>query len=361
MNVSVIIPTFNRDKLLQRTLKSIADHLIKQNVELIIVDNNSTDQTKKITENFIKNHKSLNAKYIFEPVPGLLAGRHRGYLEAKGEILSYLDDDVIISKTWLEGVKDAFNNPNVHLATGPSFPFHESSPPSWLDYFWNRKIGLHICPYLSLIWQGDEEKECDPEFVWGLNYSIRKDTVFKAGGFHPDCIPGHLQHFQGDGESGLSQKVSKLGYKCIYHPKISLHHIIAKERLTKDYFKKRFYYEGIVNSYADIRRNRRVLPKTQTINKEKETECFSKKYWQKFRHPRSSIRWFLQQKRYIKRPNMNSTLTEEEKLKYEFHQAYLYGYNFHKEMVNTSPDLLKWVLQEDYFDYQLPHLKGFSN
>ena len=362
MYISIVIPTFNRQTLLSETLHSISQNLTgARDFEVLIIDNHSTDQTKKVSEIFIENNKSLNARYIFEPIPGLLAGRHRGEKEAKGEILAYIDDDVFISKSWLGGIKDAFRDSSVHLASGPSFPYFEKSPPHWLEYFWVRENDYNACPYLSLIWQGEKIKECTPHSIWGLNYCIRKDCLRMAGGFHPDCTPGHLQYFQGDGETGLSTKVFELGFKCIYHPKILLHHIVTEERLTKEYFKKRFYYEGIVNSYSYIRKND-GLPKEHTTSvPHRRNGNTLDRFCQKVMHPRSSIRWFLQQKRFIRKPDCNSALTEEEKIKSEFHQAYLYGYNFHKEMVNSSPDLLKWVLKEDYFDYQLPNLKGFSN
>lgn len=362
MNVSVIIPTLNRVRLLRKTLDSIANINSRGNsFELLIVDNGSTDGSFEYVNSLINDNALKNLRCVREPTPGLLSCRHRGYEEAYGDILAYLDDDVILSNGWLVGVIDAFKDNSVHLAGGPSFPYYEKSQPKWLEYFWTRESSFHCCPWLSLIWQGDKILDCDPGLIWGLNFCIRRKTMKEVGGFNPDCIPGHLQHFQGDGESGLARKLKHHGYLSIYHPGIMLHHVITGERMTHEYFKKRFYYEGIVNSYADIRINKGVLSKTQTIHKEKETESFTKKYWQKFRHPRSSIRWFLQQKRYIKNQNLNSTLTEEEQLKSQFHQAYLYGYNYHQEMVNDSPELLRWVLKEDYFDYKLPNLKGYSN
>ena len=362
MKVSVIIPTYNRCNFLLLTLESLSIALKEANyVEIIIVNNNSTDNTDKVIHKFINNFGAIEVKYVFEQVPGLLAGRHRGFKESSGDVLAFLDDDVLVNKGWLDGIIDAFKDNSVHLAGGPSLPFYEKSPPQWLDYFWTREFNFHSCSWLSLIWQGDHVKECDSGLVWGLNFCIRKKTMEILGGFNPDCIPGHLQHYQGDGESGLAEKLRKKGLKSIYHPKIMVHHVIPKERLTHDYFKKRFYYEGIVNSYADIRKNKGVLSKSQKHHEEKETKSFTKNYWQKFRHPRSSIRWFLKQKGYIKNQNLNSTLTEEEQLKSQYYQAYLYGYNYHQEMVNNSPELLRWVLKEDYFDYKLPDLKGYSN
>ena len=362
MIISIIIPTLNRVRLLRNTLLSVLN-LDSSNIkfELLIVDNGSTDGTEQFARSFIHDNNVSNFSYIREPTPGLLSCRHRGYEEANGNILAYLDDDVIVSQYWLQGIQQAFSDASVHLAGGPSLPYYEESPPGWLDYFWNREPSLHSCPSLSLIWQGEKVKKCEPDLIWGLNFCIRKQTMKQAGGFNPDCIPGHLQHFQGDGESGLARKLKQLGHTGLYHPGIMLHHVIPSERMTHEYFNKRFYYEGIVCSYADIRKEK-GLPKERTSPVSKNNKKrFTRRFCQKILHPRSSVRWFLSEKGYIKKADINSTLTVEEKLKSKFHQSYLYGYNFHREMVNNFPGLLKWILKEDYFDYQLPELIGFSN
>jgi hypothetical protein len=70
-------------------------------------------------------------RYFHEPMPGLLSGRHRGAQEARGEILSYLDDDVLLGPFWLEGVTEAFANPEVVLVGGPSVPEFQVKPPGF--------------------------------------------------------------------------------------------------------------------------------------------------------------------------------------------------------------------------------------
>jgi glycosyltransferase involved in cell wall biosynthesis len=62
--------------------------------EILIIDNGSTDDTKEISQEIMKEAANRQIRYIFEPEPGLLAGRHRGALEAKGELLVFVDDDI---------------------------------------------------------------------------------------------------------------------------------------------------------------------------------------------------------------------------------------------------------------------------
>jgi glycosyltransferase involved in cell wall biosynthesis len=201
------------------TLNSLASQdFPPQNFEILIIDNGSTDNTKQVAERFIDQFPTLTVRYIFEPEPGLLSGRHRGALEAEGKILVFIDDDIEADRNWLKAIDSSFADPSVHLVGGRNLPKYETPPPDWLAWFWDEHEYGKFCGSLSLLDFGHQVREIDPEFVWGLNYSIRKDTLFVLGGFHPDCVPANLQQFQGDGETGLSIKAREKGYGAIYQP-----------------------------------------------------------------------------------------------------------------------------------------------
>lgn len=63
--------------------------------------------------------------------------------------------------------------------------------------------------WLSLLDIGQDVPNIDPNYIWGLNFSIRKQTMYDCGGFHPDLVPAYLQCWQGDGETGLTKKIKK--------------------------------------------------------------------------------------------------------------------------------------------------------
>ena len=92
-------------------------------VEVIVVDNGSTDRTEatfKAARGAFSKHKW---RYVYEPMPGLLSGRHRGAREAKGDVLAYLDDDVVLAPTWLEALEEAFRDRKAVLVGGPRAAF----------------------------------------------------------------------------------------------------------------------------------------------------------------------------------------------------------------------------------------------
>ncbi|HEX8332302.1 MAG TPA: glycosyltransferase family 2 protein [Segetibacter sp.] len=335
ITISIIIPTLNRANTLRRTLTSIQGQSDLNGVEIIVVDNGSTDDTAEAVKEFISPNGTLH--YHYDAEPGLLTGRHLGASVAKGNILCFLDDDVELDLMWLEGVRDAFNDSKVQLATGPCLPCYETQPPDWLKHFWiTLNKSDRFCYWLSLMDLADKKKTIHPMSVWGLNFCIRKDALLSLGGFHPDSISSHLQMYQGDGESGLASKAYALKYKCIYHPQIKLLHIISSERLTIDYFKKRAFYQGVCNSYTTLReRYLKTSPRRLTLKSI-------------LRHNLSHIKKAIILNRKQADSNevneFRNLLTQEEKR----------GYNFHQQAFKNNAKVKDWVLRKDYWDYKLP-------
>ena len=136
---SIIVPTRNRADQLIFAIKSfMVQDIPCHDYEILVVDNGSNDNTQKVTEDMITSKSGHNIRYLFEPEPGLLSGRHRGSFEAKGEILIFVDDDVEAVSVWLSAIIEAFNDPRVHLVGGPSLPKFEVAPPAWLSKFWTK-------------------------------------------------------------------------------------------------------------------------------------------------------------------------------------------------------------------------------
>ncbi|MCS7093102.1 MAG: glycosyltransferase [Patescibacteria group bacterium] len=104
MTVSVIVPVYNEEKYIDKALKSILNQLDKPD-EVIVVDNNSTDKSIAIAKQY---QKRLPLRIIEEKNQGICQARHRGFNEAKGDILIKLDADAIIEKDWIKKAKEIF-------------------------------------------------------------------------------------------------------------------------------------------------------------------------------------------------------------------------------------------------------------
>lgn len=299
--------------------------------EILIVDNASTDATKDVVEAVFHKNPSHGIRYFYEPQPGLLSGRHRGALEANGQVLTFIDDDIETGPHWLHAIQESFSDPSVQLVGGRNLPKYETPPPDWLEWFWTFHPNGKTCEYLSLLDFGTYTHAIDADYVWGLNFSIRKQALFDLGGFHPDCIPKHLQHFQGDGETGLTRKAKEYGYKTIYNPEACIFHWVPQSRMTYAYFEQRNFYQGVCTSYTEIRENQGLSHISS-----KNVLTYIKKLVNTLRKAHS----------------------QEESLKMRFASSYKQGYQFHQQAVRQCPELLMWVLRKSYWDYSLPELSS---
>ena len=248
LRASVIVPTLNRASALRRSLASfVLQAFPADQYEIIVVDNGSTDKTEDTVRSCAEKYPFHRIRHIFEPEPGLLSGRHRGAFEANGELFVFVDDDIEATDHWLAAIVAAFDNDeNAQFVCGPSLPKYEVEPPAWIEMFWqSAQCGGRMCWYLSLIDCGTKMFKINPNLIFGLNFSIRRQAFYDLGGFHPDAVPDDLLRFRGDGESGLTMVAEIRRQVAIYRPDAIVHHFVSAKRITPEYFERRAYLQGI--------------------------------------------------------------------------------------------------------------------
>lgn len=253
MELTVIIPTRNRQASLKRALQSLVSQTFQHSrFEVIVVDNGPSSESAEVTKGFLCSIGNL--LYVEEPVTGLHNARHRGMREARSDRLVFVDDDIEAFPGWLEGVWEGFAHHGAVMVGGKNLPKWGSEPPEWLIRLWtaggedNRSLG-----YLSILDFGDSIRDIDPSYIWGCNFAIQRSVLLAAGGFHPDAMPDDLLIFRGDGESHVSRYVAAQGLKAVYNPRASVYHNVPESRMTLKYFRKRAFSQGISDSYSTIR------------------------------------------------------------------------------------------------------------
>lgn len=323
MYLSVIIPTRNRSSLLEKAIQSlIAQTYPQDDFEVIIIDNGSTDGTKNIVEPY--KTKLPHLIYAYEPSPGLHVGRHAGLKIARGDILVYADDDIEAFPTWLEGIAESFEDPSVALVGGNCLPRYESSPPPWVELLWSTTQFGKANSMYSILDFGNTIQEISPYYVWGCNFSIRKEVLLKVGGFHPDGMPDELLQYRGDGESAVSREILNMRYKTIFNPKASVYHFVSTKRMTLEYIHKRGYMQGISDSYTSIRQNHKADPKM-------------------------AIRMSISNQIYRFKMRVRGHISTGMQPRDHYRSGWLEGYLYHQHEALKNERLLDWILRNNYF------------
>lgn len=261
LDLSIIISTRNRAKSLAQSLQAIVELDISfDKVEVLVADNGSSDSTASVCQIYGKIIPHFS--YIFDSRPGQLVGWHRALLESKAEILAFIDDDVRPMPNWANCVIESFGSRNIGMATGRIIPEFERRPPSWQnDMVLKNKLGIWSALWGMLDF-GNEIREIPAEFVWGSNFLIRRQVMFKVGGFHPGGMPRDLYHFTGDGDVAVGGVISEMGFKALYHPgAVVAHHLPADRNSSIDEVKRWIFGEGLVSSYILMRKLAKAYPK----------------------------------------------------------------------------------------------------
>ncbi len=245
MKASVIIPTYKRSDPLAKALQSIGNQdAPRGSFEVIIVDNAETP-TQGL-QALCEETSQCTLRYVHERRTGLHNARHAGARAARGDLLIFIDDDVICPPDWLSAMIAPFDDANVAMVAGKVVLRYESSPPEWVGLFSSSLSALDL---------GDKAHAIPPfGSAVGCNMAVRKKALLDVGGFNPDGFGNRsLIRYRGDGESGLARKLHEAGLVVWYAPGAVLEHCVPASRMTEKYTKQRAENAGIEVVYRFYR------------------------------------------------------------------------------------------------------------
>lgn len=327
--LSVVIPTRNRAQLLVAAIDSLAQQTLSQDVfEVLVIDNGSTDETADVVKG--KARINTNLRYFYEPEPGLHAGRHRGMLEARGDVLVFADDDIEALPSWLQTYADVFSDPDVAMAGGNNYPMFLETPPPWLEALWSRRErnGGRSLPALSIQESPDGRYSISPYQIWGCNFAIRRTVLLSAGGFHPDGMPRDLIRFRGDGETHVSAFANNKSLKCLFDSNASVYHKVPPERMTLSYFRQRGFNQGVSDSYTRLRSDSFQRASIRSV----------------------TLQILISILRRFKYLFVRSKVLRQAHRVLELQRiGYQEGYAFHQAAYREDPEVMAWVHRENYF------------
>lgn len=196
---SIIIASFNEALNLERCLNSLRKIAFpKEDHEIIVVDNNSTDNTCEIAEQFSE------VVYLKEDKQGASSARNKGIANSQGEILVFLDADAEVEKDWLSNIILPFTDEKTGAVGGAILPFNEKSI-----------ISQYLGSSLFMKYPRYGKKRNIKGFP-SCNLAIRKDLIIQ--GFDSENIP-----YYGEDKDICYQIIAK-GYKVLFEPEAIVRH-----------------------------------------------------------------------------------------------------------------------------------------
>jgi len=249
--LSVIICSRNRAHEIVNCLPGVAEQAKNfSDVEVIIVDNGSTDNTKEVVQQMSASLQ-YPFNYIFEPIAGLCQARNRGRQEAKGTVLAYLDDDAILKDGWVERIRKHFSEKKsdclggkVSIELGGEMPFVFEENMHW--FFMASNLGEQPRPLVH------------PEHPTGCNMAFTTDVFDAISGFNTNL------KLYGD-ETDFFRRVNEKKFSVYYDPAVEVSQFIPKERLTKEDLKDKSYKWGKGAATLWMLSNRETLPRVKQI------------------------------------------------------------------------------------------------
>jgi glycosyltransferase involved in cell wall biosynthesis len=216
--LTIVVCTYNRSEWLAGCLSSLESQCNDRSVEVLVVDNNSTDATSNIAHSF--SNRLPNYCYIFEAEQGLSHARNRGYREAKGQIVAYIDDDARANPDWANAIIRFFQDyPNASGVGGQHKAFSSVPIPEWFpEEYGSRSLGEET----RVLQKG--------EWISGLNMAFKKSALIEIGGFDTSIGMTGEKVSYGE-ETQLTLRMLGRGMEVYYCPKMQVEHAILPHKL----------------------------------------------------------------------------------------------------------------------------------
>lgn len=239
MRFSFITCTYNRDKYIGQTLQSVCNQTYADNNhEIIVIDNNSTDNTASICEEFRAEYPNKNFRYFKEMNQGLSFALNRGIKEAQGEFLIFVDDDETIIPQHLERLDNHLRTyPEAVLCGTPVIPVYEIPEPKWMSRFTQRLIGGYFD-------QGKEVKILEAKNYPGTGHTIIKKELYERYGNYNTELGRKGTSLIGAEDKDMFNRLKNNNIVCYYLPDIPIYHHIPPNKMTDEFFHKLTYSIG---------------------------------------------------------------------------------------------------------------------
>lgn len=236
---SVIVCTYNRDAYIYNTLKCIATNDFPTNdYEIVVVNNNSTDNTEQECIRFRNDFTKTNFLYIIEHQQGLSFARNRGIQESKGDFVIFLDDDAYVASDYLKNLRQVLlQQTDIFAFGGKITPLYESGKePYWMS--------PRLAPVVSAIDLGNDVIQFPKNsYPIGANMGFRRSCIEQVGYFNTS-LGRTKKNLIGGEEKDFFARIRDSKLAIYYVPTALAQHVIPASRTTEEYVVKMAYGVG---------------------------------------------------------------------------------------------------------------------
>lgn len=249
-DATVLICTFDRAGFLGATLDSLARSRVSRlRWNVIVVDNNSTDGTRDVVMSRVAGYP-VPLTYLFEPRQGKSNALNAGLAATSASIVVFTDDDVQLPEGWVEAsCRALLDDRSIDYTGGPVRPIWEESCPPWFDReradLWGTLAILDYGPEPFVF----EERRRVP---LGANMAVRRTLIDRVGGFAPE-LGRKGDSLMGQEQAEFFCRSRLAGARGLYEPAMGLDHHVPAARLTRDYFRRWWYWKGVSKSRLERR------------------------------------------------------------------------------------------------------------
>lgn len=247
MKISVIIPTYNRSHMICDAIDSLCQQdLPADDFEVLVVDNNSKDETKSVVEQYIAKHKEHKIRYVFEERQGDYFARNRGAEEAEGKYLVFTDDDALFDTNYLSTILNLFETyPNVGVVGTRIVIKWEGGEPSYWVKPYENLLGAISCESSGFI------ITTHSLYVHNGSLAAKRDLYISVRGINPAQIGDYVI---GDAEGGFCRKIHQLGIPMAFTDDVTMYHrqFVGKNDTIADIRRRVENNNGITPAYADV-------------------------------------------------------------------------------------------------------------
>lgn len=238
MKFSIVIATFKRADVLRDTLASLAGLRPGAPWEVIVVDNNSPDHTRDVVESAAAGFP-VPLIYAFERQQGRSAALNCGFAIARGDIIVTTDDDVRVEPDWLNRIEAGLESQQCDYVGGRVVPLWAGERPRWLP----ARNG-QLWAVIALLDYGTAAVKFGTRVPLGVNMAMRRAALDRVGGFDVR-IGRKAGTLLGQEVREWCIRAHGAGLIGFYVPDIVVQHLIPRDRLTKRYFRRWFFWRGI--------------------------------------------------------------------------------------------------------------------